>query len=216
MRYEIRNTRELIIGVRANNLVNTKLFDDFLSVLSEYKGLSCFLCMEEHTNEDEKKDNHHYHIGIVWDNIPKPTTFRSFIQKHLGKSNIRFDWKYRIVKQSSFWSYITKGGNIKKSYNFDMEYYKTIEKWKDEPDPKVIRKNIFQEIKKNLKEHCAECTQYEEVHYCRKCCIRAVVKYYDDNEKVYDRYRMRNLAQSIYFRDELRQEEFINMLDWET
>lgn len=213
MRYEIRNTREIIISPNYDDYEGD--LNDFYDKLADYKNLKCFISMKETTDNG----NLHYHIGVLWMDCPKPTTFRSWIQKHLGKSNTRWDWKYRIVKRESFWSYIFKDGNIDKEVNFDMKFYEEAKKWQKEDykSTKKTRQKLYDELKE-LVIPCETCLQWSQpegkFYFCKTDCIKAVIKYYNNNHKVYDEYRMRNLAKTLYYKGE-NETQLVEVLNWE-
>lgn len=45
---------------------------------------------------------------------------------------------------------------------------------------------------------CYSCKSFN-YPYCKRDCIDTVVKYYNDNDKVYNLYRMTNLALTLYY-----------------
>lgn len=212
--YDAGGVRELIVGVNNETMENKEKLDKFFASLCEVKNLDSFIAMEE---RGKKKDGLHYHIILMWNTEPILNTFRSTIQRYLGKSHTCFDWKYRKVKSNLklFFEYIFKDEKIYFNHQFNMEVYNFHKgKWNDIECKKRERKSQLAKIKSFVEaDLCAWCVpSVEDTDFlpCMKCCATGVLKYYDANEKTYDFYHMKKLVRTIYYKS--RPESVIELL----
>lgn len=222
MRYE-ENTenkflwRELLVSERTTTLDGKKLRDKVRTTLelNPYFHISDQIEMIVPNLECGKKNKQwHYHIVIKWRSlasIRKDTTFRSQIQKAFGVSNSKYDWKYRRVRTSigQFWSYTTKDGNQEHSKNICMKWY---DHWAGKYKPKVksiSAKSRCAEIVE-LMTRCEQCVNWNN-KFCKDDVVRAVIDWYETNDKVYDTYQMKKYAETIYYRGE-NKDELVNLL----
>ncbi len=150
--------------------------------------------------EGKKKGLWHTHTIIHWKDImsvPPPTTFRSQIQKYLGKSNTLVDWKYRKVRKTldHFLKYCTKDGNSPYNINFPKEVYDrykgtyrfddTISKWLARVGPFVKR--------------CETCIEWEH-KICKRDAVKAVLDYWDSIDKKYNKFYLEQDARTLLCR----------------
>lgn len=204
------NYKELLISERIPNFVNEELFDLVKEFVSSFSDASMIACRE--FGEEEKK--HHIHIFIYRDILTyKLTTWRSQIQQLFGKSNTKYDWKLRNVKKTSTvlqcLKYIIKGGDLVVMTD-KPEVKETFEQYKGTYIKHEVNsnKNLIQELKEDIK-RCSTCMELKD-SYCKRDCVEAVIRYYNKNNKVYDMYRMKNLANTLYYQE--YQEDLIDRI----
>ena len=149
----------------------------------------------------DTKKLYHHHIIIWWESssILKPTTFRSQIQKHFGKCNVTYDWKYRMVRTTleQYLLYIMKDGVIKYQKNFPQDI---IDKYRGNyKKPTTDVSSWLLDLKQHLT-RCEECITWER-KFCKRDCAFAVYRWYKIKKKRFDFYRMKNDACTLYYWD---------------
>lgn len=204
MRYDFSKLffKELIVSERKQTSDGKELTDTIRKFFTEVKTVKDhkfrILDMEE---IGEKKKLYHHHIIIWWESgsVVKPTTFRSQIQKHFGKSNDTYDWKYRAVRTDlvKFLEYIMKDGVIVFNKDFPQEIIdKYIQNYK-KPSSQVT--DWLQDLRQQVT-RCRECIDWDK-KFCKRDCATAVYKWYKLKKKRFDFYRMKNDANTLYYWD---------------
>lgn len=195
------NYKELIISERKPNYINEDLYDKVKQFVFSCPEASMIACRE--FGEQEKK--HHIHIFIKRDALSyKLTTWRSQIQGLFGKSNTTWDWKLRNVKKTStveqMLRYILKGGDLI-AITDKPEVKEIFEQYKGTYIKHTVNSNksLIQELKEDI-QRCSTCISMKDP-YCKRDCVEAVIRYYNKNNKVYDMYRMKNLATTLYYQE---------------
>ena len=203
MRYEFSKLffKELIVSERKQTSDGKELADAVKKFFTEVKTVKDhkfrILDMQE---IGDVKSLYHHHIIIWWESgsVVKPTTFRSQIQKHFGKCNVVYDWKYRSVRTTleQFLLYIMKDSVIKYNKNFPQDVIdKHIGNYKKPSDVS----DWLEELREHLS-RCKTCIDWDK-KYCKKDCARAVYKWYKFKKKRFDLYRMKNDANTLYYWD---------------
>lgn len=194
------NYKELLISERKANFINEDLYDKVKEFVISYPEASMIACRE--FGEQEKK--HHIHIFIKRDALSyKLTTWRSQIQSLFGKSNTTWDWKLRNVKKNSTvlqcLKYIIKGGDLVVMTEAP-EVKETFEQYKGTYIKHTVdNKSLIERLQEDI-QRCSTCQSYNDP-YCKRDCVEAVIRYYNTNHKVYDMYRMKNLANTLYYKE---------------
>ncbi len=206
------NYLELIISDRTPNNYSKELFGQISKfVLTERKSCRMVAMREQGTKESKW----HCHVFIHWPMVQriKTTTFRSQIKKEFGQSNTKYDWKLRNIKHTVIqaFKYITKGGDLLAHIGENAFYL--FERYKGTYVPTPIKdgnKKILQEVREAIK-RCDNCKEWNEP-FCKEDAVRAVIEIYDNSDKVYDIYRMKNIARTVYFKLENNREELQNII----
>jgi len=193
------NYLELIISERIKHHNDEELWQKVKDFVLQYPDAYMVACREVGTKEEK----YHTHIFIQRNYLAyKKTTFRSQIQKIFGVSNTRWDWKLRNKKKTStveqMFRYITKGADLLALSPGAEELYNQ-HKGKYKPFKTEGNKTLIQTLRQNII-RCKTCKDFNN-EFCLRDCSTAVIKYYNDNDKVYDLYRMKNIIQTLYFRE---------------
>jgi hypothetical protein len=193
------NYSELIVSERIKHHNDEELWQKVKDMVSQYPDAYMVACRD--IGKEEGK--YHAHIFIQRNQLTyKKTTFRNQIQKIFGVSNTRWDWKLKNKKKTStveqMFRYITKGADLlalspgaEELYNQHKGLYVPFKPEGQKTLISTLRENIIR---------CKTCKDFNN-ELCLMDCSDAVIKYYNDNNKVYDLYRMKNITQTLYFRE---------------
>lgn len=205
------NYKELIISERKSHHDDPDLWQKVKTFVSTYPDTYMIACREI----GDKEQQHHAHIFIQRNVMTyKVTTFRSQIQKLFGKSNSRWDWKLKNKNKNStvkqMLRYVTKGSNLIALHGTGATELYEQHKGKYEPHKPQGQKTMINHLMSNIK-RCDSCKEWKQ-DYCLDDCIETVIEYYDNENKIYDLHRMRNVAHTLYYKsnkeelkDKLRQ-----------
>jgi hypothetical protein len=193
------NYSELIVSERIKHHNDEELWQKVKDMVSQYPDAYMVACRD--IGKEEGK--YHAHIFIQRNQLTyKKTTFRNQIQKIFGVSNTRWDWKLKNKKKTStveqMFRYITKGADLLALSPGAEELYNQ-HKGKYKPFKPEGNKTLIQTLQSQIV-RCKTCKDWNN-QFCETDCALAVLKYFDDNNKVYDFYRMKNLASTLYYKE---------------
>lgn len=200
---EKNNYFEVIVSERVAHYYSEDLYNKvkiFLhSIKDEYKRFRAIACREQ----GKKEKKWHVHIACHFPPLfaMPQSTFRDRLRTHFGKSNTTYDWKRRKVTSKNslenFFKYVFKDGDC----IADVDFFKVFNKFKGLWQPKVAPTTSAKSIQEKIPiVRCQQCIDWD-IKFCKKDCWDAVVKYYNDQDKVYDDYRMINLTKTLYYKE---------------